>query len=127
MQPATRSALERGRDLFDRAAFFEAHEVWEEAWLRESGVTKRFLQGLIQIAAALHKVSRAEHPGGAVRLFDAGLAKLDGISGADAGLSLAAFIESVRACREDARAWAAGLCGAPAADRFPRLGPLGEP
>lgn len=128
MSPTTRSALLRGGVLFDRGLFFEAHEVWEEAWLRESGTTRRLLQGLIQIAAALHKVSRKEHPGGAVRLFDAGLAKLDaglarldGIPAIAAGVDLPAFIEAVRECREAAHRWAAGGSEPPEPSAFPKL------
>lgn len=122
MKRETRAALLRGRDLFDAGAYFEAHEVWEAAWLSETGTTRRLLQGLIQVAAALHKVSRSEHPGGAVRLFDAGLAKLDGIPDAEAGLPLAAFTASVEESREAARRWAAGESGPPPVGTRPKLG-----
>lgn len=122
MLPSTPAALARGRELFDRGRFFEAHEVWEAAWLGESGRSRQLLQGLIQIAAALHKVSRAERPGGAARLLDAGLAKLDGISDAEAGFPLEAFVVSADACREAVRSWAAGEVGPPRRETYPRFG-----
>ena len=121
MDPSTPDALARGRELFDRGRFFEAHEVWEEEWLRGSGRSRQLLQGLIQIAAALHKVSRAERPGGAARLFDAGLAKLDGISDAEAGFPLQAFVLSAAACREAVRSWAAGESEPPGREADPRF------
>jgi len=44
----------RGIKLFNRAAFFEAHEVLEDVWRAAPEPEKKFLQGLIQIAVALH-------------------------------------------------------------------------
>jgi predicted metal-dependent hydrolase len=123
MLSATRTSLFRGRDLFDAGAFFEAHEVWEEAWLAEEGTTRLLLQGLIQVAAAFHKVSRGDHPGGAVRLFDAGVRKLADVpAGAAGGLRLAAFRDAVARWRETAAAWEAGSGGPPALEDRPRLG-----
>jgi len=45
---------ERGLELFNSAEFYEAHEVWEDAWRPEVGPQRLFLQGLIQVAVALH-------------------------------------------------------------------------
>ncbi|MBI1861018.1 MAG: DUF309 domain-containing protein [Deltaproteobacteria bacterium] len=39
---------------FDSAEYFEAHEVWEDLWHMASGTRHAYLQGLIQVAAALH-------------------------------------------------------------------------
>ncbi|MGB0038926.1 MAG: DUF309 domain-containing protein, partial [Terriglobales bacterium] len=52
--------LARGLDLFNRAHFFDAHEVLEDVW-RESAHGKprrRHLQGLVQLAVAFHHESR---------------------------------------------------------------------
>jgi hypothetical protein len=38
--------------------YFEAHEVWEEIWLRSSGETKLFYQTLIQAAVGMHHYER---------------------------------------------------------------------
>ena len=43
-----------GVRLFNAAAFYEAHEVLEDVWRATSGPEKKFLQGLIQLAVALH-------------------------------------------------------------------------
>ncbi|GGR48342.1 hypothetical protein GCM10008959_06690 [Deinococcus seoulensis] len=53
--PADARAFERGAALFARGEWWEAHEAWEEPWLRASGPDRAFLQGVILLAAALHK------------------------------------------------------------------------
>ncbi len=40
--------------LFNRAAFFDAHEALEDVWRAAPQAEKKFLQGLIQVAVALH-------------------------------------------------------------------------
>ena len=72
---AHRSSLIEGVALFNEQKFWHAHEAWERIWLTSEGDEKRFLQGLIQLAAAYHHVQRRTYRGG-VRLFDAALEKL---------------------------------------------------
>jgi hypothetical protein len=67
--------LERGRDAFNRAAFFEAHEHWEEAWRVLEGPGRTVVQGLIQIAAALHHLQGGRRRP-ALALLRRGLTKL---------------------------------------------------
>ena len=43
-----------GVELFNRAEFFEAHEALEDVWRAAPLAEKKFLQGLIQVAVALH-------------------------------------------------------------------------
>src|SRR6185295_1134670 len=91
-------ALAGGARLFDDGRFFEAHEAWEQHWRVESDPERRFLlQGLIQIAAALHKLLRLGAPDSAARLFERGLTKLDACPALLAELGLGAFCEAVRA------------------------------
>jgi predicted metal-dependent hydrolase len=40
--------LEPGRVAFNRGEYFEAHELWEEAWQVLDGVERILVQGLIQ-------------------------------------------------------------------------------
>ena len=47
-----------GRDAFNRGEWFEAHERWERAWLVAGEPEKRYLQGLVQVCAALIKLER---------------------------------------------------------------------
>jgi hypothetical protein len=84
--PSALDADPRYRDgvaRFNRGDYFDAHEVWEDVW-RESASddARRFLQALIQIAAAYHHLQRGErlHRGslrGASRLFHKALARLE--------------------------------------------------
>lgn len=67
--------LEAGIDRFNRREYFEAHEVWEDRWNEEAGDSRRFLQGLIQVAAGLYKL-QCRAPPGAVKLLGAGIEKL---------------------------------------------------
>src|SRR5687767_5513636 len=69
------SSLGAGIELFNAHQFWHAHEAWERDWLQSEGDLRRFLQGLIQLAAAYHHVQRGTFRGG-VRLFDAALSKL---------------------------------------------------
>ncbi|MEP6802401.1 MAG: DUF309 domain-containing protein [Acidobacteriota bacterium] len=121
MTPATRASISRGRALFNRTEYFEAHEVWEEAWLVETGATRFMLQGLIQIAAALLKAGRSEHPSGCLRLLDAGIGKLEGGDGGASGLALVPFVAALRGLRAPVVAWAAGTSPPPPPSSFPRL------
>jgi predicted metal-dependent hydrolase len=43
-----------GVELFNRAAFFEAHEALEDVWRAAPQPEKKFVQGLIQVAVALY-------------------------------------------------------------------------
>ena len=44
----------KGIEYFNNCDFFEAHEAWEELWTEYSGPARKFYQGLIQVAVALH-------------------------------------------------------------------------
>jgi uncharacterized protein len=106
--PATELALERGRALFNEGRYFEAHDAWEAAWLREAGELRLLLQGLIQVAAGYLKAFHDQRPVGATRLLAAGLAKLAGLPDGLAGLALARFREQVERSLAEALRWAAG-------------------
>jgi hypothetical protein len=67
--------LDRGIELFNRQQFFEAHDVWEDAWRVSSGDRAIFLQGLIQIAAGYVKWQRGQ-PRGMAALLEKGAEKL---------------------------------------------------
>ena len=65
-----------GIENFNARKFWEAHESWETLWLEAESDLVKFLQGLIQIAAAYHHIQRGTYRG-APRLFAAGLQKLE--------------------------------------------------
>jgi predicted metal-dependent hydrolase len=66
----------RGIAQFNRGEFFASHETWEEIWLAALEPDKTFLQGIIQVAAALHHYTRG-NLAGAESLLRVGLKKLE--------------------------------------------------
>ena len=79
--------------------FFEAHETWEELWLQSPWPFRRFLQGLIQIAAAFVHLVRHEYPG-TIRLLDEALAKLEDASMV-MGVDVKRLIAETRRARDE--------------------------
>ncbi|HXG93066.1 MAG TPA: DUF309 domain-containing protein [Blastocatellia bacterium] len=53
-----------GIEHFNARRYYDAHEVWEEIWLRSSDETKLFYQMLIQAAVGLHHYERGNARGG---------------------------------------------------------------
>lgn len=104
----TAVALERGRILFTSGRFFEAHETWEAAWRTESGLTRRLLQGLIQAAAAYHKMAVQRQPRGMALLLERALAQVGPIPDGFAGLELDRFRAGLARSLREARAWLEG-------------------
>jgi predicted metal-dependent hydrolase len=66
-------------NLFNRAHFFDAHEVLEDVWraLTRTSAEKGHLQGLVQLAVAFHHESRG-NPRGARSVLDRALRNLTG-------------------------------------------------
>jgi predicted metal-dependent hydrolase len=54
--------------LFNHQQFFESHEVWEELWNRLKGKAREEMQGLIQVAVALHHAKTGNNRGAAALL-----------------------------------------------------------
>jgi hypothetical protein len=75
MNTGLHESLRPGIEEFNSERFFEAHEAWEHVWLGSAGDEKRFLQGIIQIAAAFHHYQR-DNWTGACSLLKAGLGRL---------------------------------------------------
>ena len=108
LRETTRSALADGHRLFNAGRFFEAHEVWEAAWLREDGKIRELLQGLIQIAAGFHQGLDRGNASGCARLLTAGNARLEPLPSEFAGLALGAFRGAMEVALAKARAWKRG-------------------
>lgn len=69
--------LALGLRCYRAEEFFEAHEHWEGVWLQSPEPEKTFLQGLIQLTAALHHFQRGNSLGTESLLSEA-LTKLQG-------------------------------------------------
>jgi len=122
LRAETRAALEQGRRLFNAGHFFEAHEVWEAAWLREEAEIRTLLQGLIQVAAAFHQALDRRNASGCARLLAAGGIRLDALPDRFGGLALAAFRDAVAAVLPRAREWEAGRGEALGLEDAPSIG-----
>ena len=105
--------LERGICLFNRGEFFEAHEVWEAAWMPERGPRRLFLQSLIHVTVGAYHVTRG-NPVGAVRQLRKALCKMERYLPEYEGVDLA------RLNRETRLLLAAVEAGA-AAGTYPRI------
>jgi len=79
-------------DLFNFGYWWEAHEVLEDLWVQtgKTTVIAKFIQGIIQISAALLKDSQSV-PIGASRLVARGLPKLRLRSGIFLGVNVEDF------------------------------------
>ena len=84
-----------GVEQFNTKEFFAAHETWEELWLAAAEPEKTFLQGIIQVAAALHHYTR-NNPAGAQSLLRQGLAKLEQFPSVHRDLQLEDLRERLR-------------------------------
>jgi uncharacterized protein len=87
---------QKGLEEFRAGRFFEAHEEWERLWKGASGPDRRFLQGLIQLAAALVHADRGR-TAPAVRLLRLAREKLDPFPDGHAGLALGRLREAIDA------------------------------
>lgn len=57
-----------GVNFFNECEYFEAHEIWEDLWTEYQGPSRRFYQGLIQVAVCLHHFGNG-NTRGAKKLF----------------------------------------------------------
>jgi hypothetical protein len=97
-----RPEFAEGMRLYNSGEFYEAHEQWEVLWLAEERDEPRlFLQGLIQLTSAFHKLFGQRHPEGAHRLLERALAKLDGYPESYLGIALAPLRDGARSCLGD--------------------------
>jgi predicted metal-dependent hydrolase len=88
-----------GVQQFNDGYFFEAHETWEDLWMQSPWPVRRFLQGLIQLAAAFVHLVRHEYPG-TVRLLGHGLEKLQDFTPAYLDVDVERLLIDAAAARE---------------------------
>lgn len=89
-----RSDLQEGAALFNAGLWWEAHEAWEGPWMSAQGQERQFIQGLILLAAALHK--RWHHGSLTSRNFEKALTKLADVPEVYGGINVARLREEVR-------------------------------
>lgn len=87
---------------FNAGEFFEAHEVWEEAWTKVLDKRReQFYRAIIRGAVALELLSRGRAVGARQVFLDC-KATFEGLPAVFNGLDIPAFIESLRKALEPA-------------------------
>ena len=82
----------RGLRLFNEGDFFEAHEVWEDAWWPAEGERRLFYQALIQTAVGIEQFRR-RNPAGAVLLYRRALEKFARLADSYLGVDCRQVVE----------------------------------
>lgn len=99
LPPTERPEFAVAQQLHNEGEYYEAHEAWESIWINELDDEWRlFVQGLIQVTSAFHKLFVQREPGGASRLLLRGLEKLDKYPPDYLGIALGPFRDGARAC-----------------------------
>ena len=97
--PTEQPQFALGMRLHNEGSYYDAHEAWEELWIDETDDEVRlFLQGLIQVTSAFHKVFFQRQPASAGRLLARGLEKLAPYPDEYLGVALGVFRAKARAC-----------------------------
>jgi predicted metal-dependent hydrolase len=100
-----------GIRAFNACEFFEAHEVWEDLWTEYRGPARRYFQGLIQAAVALHHFGNGNIRG-AKKVYLTSRVYLEDYRPAYEGLDLEAFLSQYERCFAEVLA---------STEEFPRL------
>jgi hypothetical protein len=83
-----------GIHLFNEREFFEAHEVWEDAWHMAWGIKHEFYQGMIQCAVALEHYRRS-NPRGVLSLYRSYTGHFRHVPDTFMGLDVRTFLEQM--------------------------------
>ena len=113
-----REGFLQGVQLFNRAEFFAAHEVWEDVWRAAPSAEKLFLQGLIQAAVALHHHSTG-NKAGAVSLLARATRNLTGCRKPLGEIDLPEFLAALRS-------WQLALAGSASPPALPQVRFVGD-
>jgi uncharacterized protein len=84
--------VHRGARLFNRSRYLAAQQVWEDAWREADPEERPFLEGLVQLAAALHLRTRRGATRGAVHLLSQALVVLEDYRPSARGIDVEALV-----------------------------------
>ncbi len=87
----------KGIAYFNDCDFFEAHETWEELWTEYRGPARKYYQGLIQAAVALHHFGNGNIRG-AKKVYITSRGYLEEYRPQYEGLDLEAFLAQYEEC-----------------------------
>ncbi len=110
-------AYVRGVESFNRGAYFDAHDCWEECWIAAGRPAHGFFKGLIQAAVAMHHLRR-NNLAGAKKLVSQCRECLGRYRPSRLGLDVEDLLSQLEACV------APGTVNSPISPAFdPRRGP----
>ena len=92
--------LAAGVQQYNDGYFFEAHETLEDLWMQSPWPIRRFLQGVIQLAAAFVHFVRHEYPG-TIRLLGHAHEKLGDFAPQYMGIDVERLLSDVARAREE--------------------------
>lgn len=106
---ARRELFQEGIRLFNRGAYYDCHEAWEEIWRSTTPEPKDLFQGLIQVGVGMYHFHGKGRPDVARRVLAKGRRRLVPFTPESHGLDIAALLAAVDGWRE----WLAECCGEP--------------
>jgi predicted metal-dependent hydrolase len=90
----------QGIEHFNACDFYESHEVWEALWADYQGPSRKFYQGLIQAAVALHHFGNGNIRG-ARKLYHSTRGYLEPYGAWHMGLNVHEFLADFERCFAD--------------------------
>ncbi len=78
-------------DLYSQGQYYECHDVMEEIWMETPGPERKFFQGLLQCAIALHHWSNGNIQGARI-LYHEGTKKLQPFRPSHLGVDLEGYL-----------------------------------
>ncbi|HZZ70982.1 MAG TPA: DUF309 domain-containing protein [Pirellulales bacterium] len=96
-EPAYDPLYLQGIEHFNACDFFESHEVWEDLWKEYQGPSRKFYQGLIQVAVSLFHFGNGNIRG-AKKLYHSSRNYLEPYGPVHLGLDLATFLAQFDRC-----------------------------
>jgi hypothetical protein len=92
--------VREGVALFNRGAFYAAHETWEDVWRSTTPEPKDLLQGLIQVAAGMHQILDLHRTTGPRTTLAKGRRRLEAYVPTALGLDVSGLLDAVRPWQE---------------------------
>tara|TARA_B100000700_G_C15022627_1_gene846508 strand:- start:1245 stop:1658 length:414 start_codon:yes stop_codon:yes gene_type:complete len=77
----------RGLELFNKAQWYEAHDIFEDLWHELQGPERKSIQGILQIAVAQLHLERGNLKGATI-LYGEGLGRLRSLGTPNLGLNM---------------------------------------
>ena len=94
------AGVREGIELFNRAKYYEAHEVIEHEWHAERRPIRRLYQGILQIGVGFHHARGGNHRGAVVLLTD-GIAKVSDFLPTCSGIDTARLATESQRCLDE--------------------------